>query len=40
MMFQTLRRASQFDQCPNCNRIIYFRPDAPVSEAPKEGTEG
>jgi predicted nucleic acid-binding Zn-ribbon protein len=35
MMFQTLRRASDFDQCPNCNRIIYFRPDAPLSsEAP------
>jgi hypothetical protein len=40
MMYQVLRRAAQFDQCPNCNRIIYFRADAPVSEAPKEGTEG
>jgi uncharacterized protein len=40
MMFQTLRRASQFDQCPNCNRLIYFRPDLIVSEAPKEGGDG
>jgi predicted nucleic acid-binding Zn-ribbon protein len=40
MMFQTLRRASEFDQCPNCNRIIYFRADAPVSETPKEGNDG
>jgi predicted nucleic acid-binding Zn-ribbon protein len=39
MMFQTLRRASDFDQCPNCNRIIYFRPDAPVSE-PVSGSRG
>ncbi len=25
MMFQTLRRAAKLEQCPNCNRILYFR---------------
>lgn len=26
MMFQTLRRGENLDQCPNCNRIMYFKP--------------
>ncbi len=25
MMFQVLRRQEGFDQCPSCNRIIYFK---------------
>lgn len=25
MMFQVLRRQESFDQCPSCNRIIYFK---------------
>jgi predicted nucleic acid-binding Zn-ribbon protein len=30
MMFQRLRRGEEFDQCPSCQRILYFRvqPDA------------
>lgn len=31
MMFQTLRRREGFDQCPSCQRIIYFV--APKAEA-------
>jgi uncharacterized protein len=26
MMFQQMMRGDAFEQCPNCNRIIYFRP--------------
>ena len=25
MMFQRLRRGEEFDQCPSCQRILYFR---------------
>lgn len=40
MMYQVLRRGESFDQCPSCNRIIYFRPD-PEPDAPAtETTEG
>ena len=27
MTFQRLRRGEEFDQCPSCNRILYYRPD-------------
>lgn len=39
MLFQTLMRRNSFDQCPSCQRIIYFRESPPPglgesSEAP------
>lgn len=37
MMFQQLMRREQLGQCPQCNRIIYFRP--PTSNAPADGSE-
>jgi uncharacterized protein len=27
MLFQVLRRGGDFDQCPSCNRILYYRPE-------------
>ncbi len=33
MMFQQLRRATDFTQCPSCNRILYYRDDPPEAEA-------
>lgn len=42
MMFQVLRRGQSFDQCPSCNRILYFRPEAPAgsdaADSPAEET--
>jgi predicted nucleic acid-binding Zn-ribbon protein len=33
MMFQKLARGDDFDQCPSCARIIYYRaPDAASAE--------
>lgn len=32
MMFQQLMRGEDFGQCPSCNRILYFRAEAPVEE--------
>lgn len=29
MLFQVLRRADEFDRCPSCARILYYRPPAP-----------
>ncbi|HYO95122.1 MAG TPA: C4-type zinc ribbon domain-containing protein [Polyangiaceae bacterium] len=29
MQFQKLLRGDEFDQCPSCNRILYFRPGTP-----------
>ncbi len=29
MLFQKLLRSDAFMQCPSCNRILYFRPQAP-----------
>jgi uncharacterized protein len=29
MMFQNLRRGERLEQCPNCNRIIYFKAEPP-----------
>ncbi|MBX3181182.1 MAG: hypothetical protein KIT72_15120 [Polyangiaceae bacterium] len=38
MMFQTLRRGSDMDQCPSCQRIIYFKPQvAAEADAESEG---
>ena len=42
MMFQKLRRGEDFDQCPSCQRILYFRPEPlPEDEAAStdEGAE-
>jgi predicted nucleic acid-binding Zn-ribbon protein len=38
MMFQQLRRATDFSQCPSCNRILYYREDSPDSSK-SESTE-
>lgn len=38
MMLQELMRQEQLGQCPQCNRILYFRPTASVPpSAPEEG---
>lgn len=35
MMFQKMMRQEEFEQCPNCRRLIYFVPKpAPASELP------
>ena len=34
MLFQELTRENKFDQCPSCNRILYYRP--PASSASSE----
>lgn len=36
MLFHTLMRFTSFDQCPNCNRILYYR--EPGSATPAEPT--
>jgi predicted nucleic acid-binding Zn-ribbon protein len=37
MMFQQLMRREQLGQCPQCNRILYFRPPATVPpDAPED----
>lgn len=36
MLFQVLRREQKLDQCPHCNRILYFK----VVEASAEPTAG
>lgn len=38
MQFQQLMRRSDFDICPNCNRLLYFRP--PTAAAPLEESTG
>ena len=38
MLFQKLMREDAFDQCPSCNRILYFRPARqPASETEPGG---
>jgi uncharacterized protein len=38
MMFQKMRRQEEFEQCPNCRRILYYMPpDAASSDADPEG---
>jgi predicted nucleic acid-binding Zn-ribbon protein len=43
MMFQRLRRGEEFDQCPSCQRILYYRvapaADEDESEAQGRGSE-
>ncbi len=39
MMFQKLRRGEDFDQCPSCQRILYFREERPVDEPSSAATE-
>jgi predicted nucleic acid-binding Zn-ribbon protein len=35
MMFQKMMRGDDFDQCPSCARIIYYRPpEAAPAESP------
>src|SRR5262249_15766472 len=36
MMFQQLRRAEEFSQCPSCQRILYYRIADQTSESPPE----
>ena len=38
MQFQQLMGKSDFDICPNCNRLLYFKP--PVAAAPLEESTG
>jgi uncharacterized protein len=38
MLFHTLARGADFDQCPSCNRIIYFRRQVEV-EVPDPGSD-
>jgi predicted nucleic acid-binding Zn-ribbon protein len=38
MMFQKMMRGDDFDQCPSCARIIYYRPpEAASAESPTSG---
>jgi predicted nucleic acid-binding Zn-ribbon protein len=37
MLFQKLLRADEFGQCPSCNRILYFRPDARPESSSESG---
>jgi hypothetical protein len=38
MLFQVLRRGESFDQCPSCQRLLYYRA-APKTEPPSTGSE-
>jgi predicted nucleic acid-binding Zn-ribbon protein len=38
MMFQQLRRAEEFAQCPSCQRILYYRPDGDAAEGKPDET--
>ena len=40
MMFQKLRRGEDFDQCPSCQRILYFRIDPLPEDAADEEAQG
>lgn len=40
MAFQILRRGLAFDQCPSCNRILYFRAEALPDDAASEASRG
>jgi len=41
MMFQKLRRGDEFDQCPSCQRILYYREETEpeASEDDEQGSE-
>jgi predicted nucleic acid-binding Zn-ribbon protein len=34
MMFQKMRRLEEFEQCPNCRRILYYVPLDPAAPSP------
>jgi predicted nucleic acid-binding Zn-ribbon protein len=36
MTFQRLRRGEDFDQCPSCQRILYYREEAAASDSSEE----
>jgi hypothetical protein len=38
MMFQKLRRGEDFDQCPSCQRILYFRQEPLPEDQAGEGS--
>ncbi|MDX2051137.1 MAG: C4-type zinc ribbon domain-containing protein [Polyangiaceae bacterium] len=39
MMFHTLMRGTSFEQCPNCNRILYYRePGSAAAAEPQESS--
>jgi len=40
MMFQKLRRGEDFDQCPSCQRILYFRTEPLPEDQEAEGASG
>ncbi len=33
MLFHELTRENKFEQCPSCNRILYYRPPAPSASS-------
>lgn len=39
MIFQRLRRGEDFDQCPSCQRILYFREDPVPGSADEDAAE-
>ncbi len=38
MMFQKMMRGDDFDQCPSCARIIYYRPPEAISAESQSGS--
>lgn len=40
MMFQRMRRGEDFDQCPSCQRILYYREDPPPHDPADEQIAG
>jgi len=36
MMFQKMRRQEEFEQCPNCRRILYYIPPSEASAPPPD----
>ena len=40
MMFQQLMRGDEFQQCPSCNRILYYRPPEGEAEAAETQSSG
>jgi uncharacterized protein len=39
MMFQKLRRGEELDQCPSCQRILYFRIDPSPEDQASDGSD-
>jgi len=40
MVFQRLRRGEDFDQCPSCQRILYYREQVAPEDADEQSAEG